>query len=450
MEYEAVNAGWSERAPGRGSLVAIAAGWAIAALPAAAFWAATAGGATAHPPEKFRSFIEELWPEAQAKGVSRTTFDSAFAGVEPDLTLPDLILADKTERDVKGQAEFTKTPSEYVDSAYLARLATQGRALAAKHSATLDRIEKQIGVPRQFVLAIWGRETAFGEHKATHYAIQALATQAYLGRRKELFRGELVYALKMLEDGILQRATMKSSWGGAMGLTQFLPSQYYTLAYDLDGDGRKDIWSSVPDALASAANQLRDRGWINGQPWAYEVRLPAGVTCQLEGPPHARTLREWKNLGVTRAQSRAFPDHLLDAEAFLLTPGGAHGPAFLAFENFMVIKRYNMSDLYAVFVGNLADRIAGGGTFERSWGGVVQLSAPGIADIQQRLQARGYAISKIDGKAGMNTRALVGAYQKANSLNVDCWPSRSVLSHLRNGAMRKRALPGDKSSLGAQ
>jgi lytic murein transglycosylase len=391
-------------------------------------------GAAAQGNDAFPRLVEGLWPEAQQMGVSRATFDAAFRGVEPDMSLPDLILPGKTASDVKGQSEFTKTPAEYVNAAYIAKLADQGRALQAKHRDALDKIERELGVPRQFVLAIWGRETAFGSHRAQHYAIQALATQAWLGRRKEMFRNELLHALKMLEDGVLTRETMKSSWAGAMGLTQFLPSEYSTLAYDLDGDGRKDIWSSIPDALASTANQLRHRGWVAGHGWAYEVRLPAGASCAMEGPPKAQKLREWLKQGVVRTNSQAFPPASLEADAFILTAGGAYGPTFLALENYMVIKRYNMSDLYALFVGNLADRIAGGGAFDTPWADVRQLSSRGIEEIQQRLQARGYAIAKIDGKAGMNTRALIGAYQQANGLKTDCWPSEALLAHLRRKA----------------
>ena len=190
-----------------------------------------------------------------------------------------------------------------------------------KHRDALEKIERELGVQRQFVLAIWGRETAFGAHRSPHYAVQVLATQAYAGRRKDMFRNELIHALKLLEDGILTRETMKSSWAGAMGLTQFMPSEYYTLAYDLDGDGRKDIWNSVPDALASAANQLRYRGWVPGQAWAYEVRLPPDVTCRSEGPPQAKPVRDWMKLGVTRTSARPFPADSLDAQAFVLTAG---------------------------------------------------------------------------------------------------------------------------------
>ena len=395
--------------------------------------------ATAQDAKGFRRFVDEVWPEAQAKGVSRATFDKAFAGVDPDFSIPDLVLPGKVED--KGQAEFTRTPAQYVNATYLAKLADQGKALLVKHRDALEKIERELGVHRQFVLAIWGRETAFGAHRSLHYAVQVLATQAYAGRRKDMFRNELIHALKMLEDGILTRETMKSSWAGAMGLTQFMPSEYYSLAYDLDGDGRKDIWNSVPDALASAANQLRYRGWVPGQAWAYEVRLPPDVTCRSEGPPQAKPVRDWMKLGVTRTSARPFPDDRLDAQAFVLTAGGAYGPAFLALENFMVIKRYNMSDLYAVFVGNLADRIAGGSDFDTPWGDVRQLSARSIEEIQQRLQARGYDIAKVDGKAGMNTRALIGAYQQASRLKVDCWPSEAVLTHLRGSAAMEKTGP---------
>ena len=286
-------------------------------------------------------------------------------------------------------------------------------------------------MPRHVVLAIWGRETAFGAHRSPHYAVQVLATQAWLGRRKDMFRNELLHALKMLEDKVRTRETMNASWAGAMGLTQFMPSEFYTLAYDLDGDGRKDIWGSVGDALASAANQLKVKGWVPGQDWGYEVRLPASMSCLAEGADHARPLREWIKLGVVRTRGREFPADIQDAQAFLLTPAGAYGPAFLALENFLVIKRYNMSDLYALFVGNLADRIAGGGDFETPWASVRQLPAKSVEQLQERMQGLGYAVAKVDGKAGMNTRSLVGAYQKANGLKVDCWPTEAVLTHMR-------------------
>jgi lytic murein transglycosylase len=388
-----------------------------------------AAGPSARGADAFRDFLAQLWPEAQAMGISRATFDAALSGVEPDLSLPDLSLPGKNE--VKGQAEFTKTPAAYLNPGYLTRLSEQGRALLLGQAHWLDKIERELGVERQFVLAIWGRETAFGTEHSGHYAIRVLATQAFLGRRKDMFRSELLYALKMLQDGVRTRDNMVSSWAGAMGLTQFMPSEYYALAYDLDGDGKKDIWSSVPDALASAANQLRQKGWIPGQSWGYEVQLPQGASCLLEGPDQGRPLREWIALGVKRTGGRAFPADTLDAQAFILAPAGSHGPMFLALENFLALKRYNMSDLYALFVGNLGDRIAGGGNFDVPWADVHQLSARGIGEIQLILQQQGYPVAKLDGKAGMNTRALVGAYQRDHNLAIDCWPTEALLAHLR-------------------
>jgi lytic murein transglycosylase len=411
----------------------------MAGLLALLFALASATPGWAQGGDAFRRFLEALWPEAQAMGISRATFDNALRGVEPDLGLPDLVLPGRSE--VKGQAEFTKTPAQYVSASYLAKLAQQGKALAQQHAQWLAKIESELGVQRQFVLAIWGRETAFGTYRSTYYAIKALATQAYLGRRKDLFRTELLYALKMLQDGVRTRETMNASWAGAMGLAQFMPSEFYTLAYDLDGDGRKDIWTSIPDALGSAANQLRAKGWVPNQTWGYEVRLPKSISCLQEGPDNAKPVREWASLGVIRVAGE-FPPQALDQSAFLLAPAGAYGPSFLALENFMVLKRYNMSDLYALFVGNLGDRIAGGGDFVVAWSDVKQLSAKSIEAIQERLQVLGYAVAKLDGKAGMNTRSLIGAYQKANGLKLDCWPTEALLGHLRSKAPVKGADAG--------
>ncbi|MDX2204339.1 MAG: lytic murein transglycosylase [Hyphomicrobiaceae bacterium] len=396
--------------------------------------------AHAQTDETFKRFLAELWPEAKAMGVTRRTFDAAFKGVSLDLALPDLVIPGKTEHDAKGQAEFTRTPAEYLNNAQLARLAAQAVKLRREHASELERIEREIGVEPQFVLAIWGRETAFGAHKLSYDAIQALANQAYLGRRKDLFRTELLNALKMLEAGI-PRERMRSSWAGALGLTQFMPSEYFTTAYDLDGDGRKDIWSNVGDALASAANQLKQKGWVKGLTWGYEVILPKGTSCLMEGPDHVRPLRQWIAEGVVRTGGRKFPPHALDQAAFILTPGGGHGPAFLALENFMVIKRYNMSDLYALFVGNLGDRIAGGGPFDTPWTDVKQMPAKGIGEIQERLRARGQPVAKVDGKAGMNTRSLIGIYQRDHGLAVDCWPTERVLSHLRGSSPGAQSVP---------
>lgn len=410
------------------------AAWVVSACALLAFMLAGAPTVHAAQDPAFRAFLNGLKPEARARGVSEATFERWLGGLEPDRTLPDLILPGQTRAQGK-QAEFTKTPLEYLDLPMLERLAGQGKRLAQQHAATLAQIEKEIGVDRHVLLAIWGRETAFGTYRLPHNMLRVLATQAYLGRRKETFRSELLIALKLIQDGQLDPNT-RASWAGAVGLTQFLPSEFETLAIDMDRDGKKDIWNSIPDALASAANQLKAKGWIGGQPWGYEVKLPQGGTCLYEGQPNARPARDWIAAGVVRSDGRKVPDKLLDAPAFILTPGGAYGPVFLVFENFMVLKRYNFADLYAVFVGHLADRMGGGGNFATAWTTPKIISTKEIEEIQERLKARGLPIEKIDGKAGMNTRNLIGQYQKGSGIAIDCWPGADVLSHLRRQASR--------------
>ena len=386
--------------------------------------------------EAFKAWLAELWPEAQSFGISRQTFDAAFRDLKPDLNLPDLVLPGRQQQPPRGQAEFTRPPQAYINATQLARLAAAGRALNAEHAETLRRIEREIGVEPHAVLAIWGRETAFGAHQLPHSAIRALATQAYLGRRKDMFRNELLHALRLVDDGVISMEALRSSWAGAVGLPQLMPSEFQLWAYDLDGDGRKDIWNSIPDALATIARQLQGKGWVRGQSWGYEVRLPPSVDCAMEGPMNARPLSGWMALGVTRARGRTFPADQHAAEAYLMMPGGAYGPAFLVLENYRVIRRYNMSDLYAVFVGNLADRIAGGADFEAPWQNITQLPAKDVEEIQHRLQMMGHAIDKVDGKVGSNTRWQIGTYQRNQRLKVDCWPTAGLLKQLRSAAAR--------------
>jgi lytic murein transglycosylase len=306
----------------------------------------------------------------------------------------------------------------------------------AQYADALAKIERELGVERHVLLGIWGRETAYGRHKLPHHAITALATQAYLGRRKEMFRSELLAALRMLEEGVIQHET-RASWAGALGLPQFMPSDYYAYGYDLDGDGKKDIWNSVPDALASAAKQLRDKGWITGLGWGYEVELPGSVDCANEGPDAERSIGEWARLGLKRTERREFPPAAIGATAYLMMPGGAHGPAFLVTENFKVIRRYNMSDLYALFVGNLADRIVGGGDFAAPWRDIKQLATADIEEVQDRLLRLGYAIDKVDGKIGSVTRRQVGLFQRSSRIPVDCWPGAPTLARMRASAERR-------------
>ena len=387
----------------------------------------TLGGA-AQADAAFQHWLQGTWGEAQKLGVSRTTFDAAIRGLEPDMSLPDLAIAGKPEKQPQ-QAEFVQTPAQYLREPTFDRLAAQGQKLAVQYRDTLARIEKTFGVPGNVVLAIWARETDYGREKAGADALRILATQGFVGKRKDFFRNEFLYALKMLQDGV-PRADMRASWGGAMGLTQFLPSEFYKYAVDFDGDGRADIWHSVPDALASAAKQLAGKGWQQGKPWAIEVRLPAKVDCTIAEPSHAMPVADWLKRGFVPTRGRKLTAVEMAAEASLLLPEGTYGPAFLTPKNYYVLKDYNYSDLYVLFVGHLSDRIAGGKPFETPWSKNAQLRTTQVESMQQKLTALGLYRDKIDGKAGMLTRAALGAYQKANKLKVDCWPTAAVLAHM--------------------
>jgi lytic murein transglycosylase len=379
----------------------------------------------------FAQWLAAVWPEAQAMGVTRATFEAATRGLEPEYSLPDLAIPGRAEAPQRGQAEFVQTPADYLKEQTIARLAAQGAKLREQYRAALDGIEKRFGVPANVVLAIWGRETDFGNYKLPHSAIRVLATQAYVGRRKDMFRQEFLLALKMLEDGI-PPADMRSSWGGAMGMTQFLPSEYYKHAVDFDGDGRRDIWHSVPDALASAAKQLADKGWQPGRRWAYEVRAPQGFDCTQGVPEVVRPIGEWLKAGFVPAYGRRLRADELAETASVLQPEGSYGPAFLAPKNYFVIKEYNFSDLYVLFVGHVSDRIGDPRHFEQPWSQGALMRTADVEAMQKGLTARGLYRDKIDGKAGMLTRSALGAYQKANGLKLDCWPTSAVLDHMRS------------------
>jgi lytic murein transglycosylase len=381
----------------------------------------------------FVAWLESLWPQAQALGVSRATFDAATRGLEPDLSLPELVIPGRPEREGPGQAEFVQTPADYLKEATFDRLAAQGRKLLEQYRAPLAGIESQFGVPPTILLAIFGRETDYGRARDSRDAIRVLATQAYFGKRKEKFREEFLLALKMLDDGLVARADMKSSWAGAMGLTQLLPSDFYKYAVDFDGDGRRDIWRSIPDALASAAKQLVDKGWQRGVRWAYEVRAPAGVDCTTGVPENTATLGEWLKRGFVPTYGREVSAAERAETASLLQPAGLYGPAFLATKNYFAIKEYNFSDLYVLFVGHLSDRILDPRPWQTPWGQVAQLPTRDLDRLQEILTERGYYHDKIDGKAGMKTRAALGAYQKRNGLPVDCWPTAALLAHMQAG-----------------
>ncbi len=375
----------------------------------------------------FTSFVSSLWPEAQKAGVSRTTFDNATRGLEPDYKLPDLLLPGRPATGAPSQAEFVQVPADYLKEASIARLAAEGRRLYDRHRSTLQAIEQQTGVPGAIILAIWGRETDYGRHRLPYDGIRTLATQAYVGRRKEQYRGEFIAALKLIESGVVSRQDLRVSWGGATGLTQFLPAELEKHGVDFDGDGKVDIWKSVPDALASAAQQLVNKGWQRGLRWAYEVRAPANADCTMGVPEVTRPIGEWLRAGFTPARGERVSAAEQAQPASLLQPEGSYGPAFLTTKNYFVIKEYNFSDLYVLFVGHVADRIAGGQPFATPWSATGQLRSTDVEAMQRRLTSLGLYSDKVDGKAGMKTRAALGAFQKSARLKVDCWPSETVL-----------------------
>jgi lytic murein transglycosylase len=389
---------------------------------------AVCGSSPAHAADSgFTQFVASLWPEAQAAGVSRATFDAETRGLEPDYKLPDLILPGRPATGAPSQAEFVQVPADYLKEASIARLATEGQRLMQKHRTALEAIEARFGVPATIVLAIWGRETDFGRYTLPYDGLRVLATQAYVGRRKDQYRSEFILALKLLGDREVTRKDMRASWAGATGLTQFLPSEFYKHGVDFDGDGRRDIWHSVPDALASAAQQLVNKGWQPGVRWAYEVRAPADVDCTMGVPEVTKPIGEWLHQGFVPVRGQQLSATEQAHPASLLQPEGIYGPAFLTTKNYFVIKEYNFSDLYVLFVGHLSDRMLSLQPFATPWSASTQLRTADVEAMQRHLTRIGLYKDKLDGKAGMQTRAALGTYQKSAGLKVDCWPSEAVL-----------------------
>ena len=379
----------------------------------------------------FNRFIASLWPEAQAAGVSRATFDEQTRGLEPDYKLPDLILPGRPATGAPSQAEFVQVPADYIKEASISRLAGEGQRLLQKYRPVLTEIESRSGVPATIVLAIWGRETDYGRYTLPYDALRVMATQAYVGRRKDQYRNEFILALKILGEGVVARKDMRSSWAGATGLTQFLPSEYYQHGVDFDRDGRIDIWHSVPDALASAAQQLVNKGWQRGVRWTYEVQAPAKVDCTIGVPEVTKPIGQWLREGFAPVRGQKLSAAELAQPASLLQPEGIYGPSFLTTKNYFVIKEYNFSDLYVLFVGHLSDRMTSPATFATPWSASKQLRTKDVETIQRALTRIGLYKDKIDGKAGMQTRAALGAYQKSAGLKVDCWPNEEALRSIQ-------------------
>jgi lytic murein transglycosylase len=407
---------------------ALLGGLALAALP---LGPARAQDGSPHPlmtPEailaataNFQHCLGALWPLAHRRGVSRQTFEAATSGLEPELKIMELLDA---------QPEFTKPVWEYLDILVNEERIQQGRELVAKHNAVFDAVERAYGVDRHVITAIWGIESKYGVAGGERPVLRSTATLACVGRRQPYFRDELLATLEILQRGDVPAADLKGSWAGAFGPTQFMPTAFKRYAVDFDGDGRRDVVNSIPDVVASTANNLKRTGWQPGATWGYEVQLPPGFNYLLADRAVHKSLGEWERLGVRRVGEKPFPRPA--DQAYLLLPAGARGPAFLAIANFRVIMRYNPSESYALAVGHLADRIRGGDALVQPWPRhEVMLSRTERIEMQQRLAALGFYQGEADGRLGAGTRAAVRDFQARAALIPDGFATVSLLNRLR-------------------
>ncbi|MBZ0217751.1 MAG: lytic murein transglycosylase [Fimbriimonadaceae bacterium] len=371
--------------------------------------------------DSFDHWVAGVWPEARRAGVSRATFDAAFRGVRPDESIYE---------SAASQPEFVKPIWEYLERAVSDNRVKNGKEKLYQFNNILNAIEAVYGVPRYVVLAIWGMETNYGGYLGDKNVIEALATLGYRGRRQRFGRKQLIAALQILERGDTTPDRMTGSWAGAMGHTQFIPTTYNAYAVDFDGDGRRDIWDTIADALASTASYLRVSGWRPDLAWGYEVQLPPNFDYSLI-EAGTKTVREWHDLALRRPGARM--EHATE-QAQLLLPAGAAGPAFLVFKNFRAIKRYNNSDAYALAVGHLSDRISGGKPFAQSWPtDDGPLTRDQRKELQSLLLRAGYAIGSVDGKIGRKTRAAIRHFQNARGVTPDGFASILLLERLRRG-----------------
>ncbi|MHA6963597.1 murein transglycosylase [Zobellella denitrificans] len=371
--------------------------------------------------QSFAAWRQGFRGRALAAGIRPAVFDAAFRDVK---------LNQEVMRLDGRQAEFTKQIWEYLDTATSATRVSNGRQKWQELAPTLKAIETRYGVDAKVVLAIWGMETNYGSFRGNTGIIEGLATLAFEGRRRSFAEEQLIAALRILQSGDTSPERMRGSWAGAMGHTQFMPTSYLQYAQDFTGDGKRDIWGEDPtDALASTAYYLARFGWQQGAPWGLEVKLPAGFDYGLADQDNRQPVAYWRGRGITTLDGRPLPDH---GEAAILVPAGAQGPAFVIYNNFRVIRRYNNATSYAMAVGHLGDKLAGGGEFRTPWPRHERaLSRVEKEELQRRLTARGFDTRGADGVIGPNTISAIRAFQQSRGQVADGYASESLLKQLR-------------------
>jgi peptidoglycan lytic transglycosylase B len=367
------------------------------------------------PSQSFAAFKAALWPDAQAKGITRANFDLAFKGVTPD---PRVVAV------TRRQPEYGKPVGAYVNDAVSRERIAVGKRKAGEWTKTFDAVEKKFGVERWILIALWGMETDYGADKDRWDVFRSLATLAYAGYRHPYFRNELLVAMRIMQEGHIARGKMISSWAGAMGQTQFMPSNFIDYAIDFSGDGRIDIWTNIPDVLGSTANYLRKWNWKQGLPWGFEVNVPDGFDYRRS----RGTFADWAKLGVRRADGNSFPSSGL---GILFFPSGAAGPAFIATDNFAVLKEYNNSDAYAIAVGHLADRLHGGIPIQAKWPADDHpISRDARIALQKKLSALGYKVNDFEGHIDFDLRDNIRSEQVKLGMLPDGNPTAKFLDRL--------------------
>ena len=411
------------RAPTAPSVSLAIAPAAVAPIPALPPLPAMGGDAA------FQAFIRDFETTAVAAGITSDTYNRAVAGITPVPAIQTVI---------DNQPEFAKQVWSYLDGTVSARRVANAQVMLARYGDVLAGIESRSGVPKEILVAIWGMETDYGGSKGDYSMFATLATQAYAGPRQQYARRELLAALKLMQQGNYPLSEMVSSWAGAFGQTQFMPSTFFKYATDGDGDGKVDLWTSPADALASTAALFQQEGWQAGKPWAYEVKLPKDFDFSIADLDSQKPLSDWAAMGVETADGAALPAG--DDAASLYLPAGARGPAFILFTNFRMIMKYNNAASYALAVGMLAERMTGGKPFVAKWPRDERaLSRAERNQFQQDLKALGYDAGDTDGLLGRKTRNALKQYQKSKGFAADGFPTAALLTALNSDATSSSA-----------